>query len=215
MVQKPTERRPSAVLGPTAAPEPGRRTPFLICPVSVGLELADRRATGERATVSPAVSLPGPIPRRHDILARWPTDRGICTGSCWRSVVPKATRANGLRTLSSQYRRGENLHRDRVRGVRGHRRRCHRLVGRAVRGDGVTRRDGGARTRLRDDGYEVEVVREHGDPTEKILEVPDRTEADLIAMGGRQMTPVGKVIFGSTTQAVMLEASRPVLVTMG
>lgn len=71
-----------------------------------------------------------------------------------------------------------------------------------------------ARTRLRDDGYEVEVVREHGDPTEKILEIADRIDADLIAMGGRQMTPVGKVIFGSTTQAVMLEAERPVLVTM-
>lgn len=72
-----------------------------------------------------------------------------------------------------------------------------------------------ARAALRDRGYEVEVVREHGDPTKKILAVAERIDADLLAMGGRQMTPVGKVIFGSTTQAVMLEAERPVLVTMG
>jgi len=70
------------------------------------------------------------------------------------------------------------------------------------------------RTRLRDEGFSVEVLREHGDVTKKILEVADRIDADLIAMGGRKQTRVGKVIFGSTTQSVMLEADRPVMVTM-
>ena len=71
-----------------------------------------------------------------------------------------------------------------------------------------------ARSRLRENEFSVDVLREHGEPTEKILEVANRIDTDLIAMGGRKQTPVGKIIFGSTTQSVMLEADRPVVVTM-
>lgn len=71
-----------------------------------------------------------------------------------------------------------------------------------------------ARTLLEEEGFAVDVLREHGDRSGEILEVANRIDADLIAMGGRKQTPVGKVVFGSTTQAVMLEAERPVLVNM-
>lgn len=64
-------------------------------------------------------------------------------------------------------------------------------------------------------GLTVKTRREHGDPTESILSVADEINADMIALGGRKQTPVGKVIFGSTTQSVLLGADRPVLVVMG
>ena len=64
-------------------------------------------------------------------------------------------------------------------------------------------------------GLTVETRREHGDPTESILSVANEIDADMIALGGRKQTPVGKVIFGSTTQSVLLGADRPVLVVMG
>lgn len=69
-------------------------------------------------------------------------------------------------------------------------------------------------TFLEERGIEVEVRREHGDPTETILDVAIELDVDAIALGGRKQTPVGKVLFGSVTQAVLLNADRPVLVTV-
>jgi len=69
-------------------------------------------------------------------------------------------------------------------------------------------------TQLAEHGIAVDVIREHGDPTKEIINTTDEIDADLIVMGGRKQTPVGKVIFGSTTQAVMLKSERPVLVMM-
>jgi nucleotide-binding universal stress UspA family protein len=54
------------------------------------------------------------------------------------------------------------------------------------------------------------------DAAEEILEAAESTRADLIVIGLRHRTPVGKLILGSTAQRVLLDARCPVLsVTAG
>lgn len=67
-------------------------------------------------------------------------------------------------------------------------------------------------TRLDDAGYTVAVRREHGDPAEEIVMLAREADADMIAIAGRQRSPVGKAVFGSVTQGVLLSADRPVTV---
>ena len=69
-----------------------------------------------------------------------------------------------------------------------------------------------ARERLEDAGVETEVQIEHGKPPAVIQEVATDLDVDQIVMAGRKRTPVGKVLFGSATQAVILNASVPVTV---
>jgi len=49
------------------------------------------------------------------------------------------------------------------------------------------------------------------DPAEDILEVADETRAELIVIGLRRRSPVGKLILGSNAQRVLLDAGCPVL----
>lgn len=69
-----------------------------------------------------------------------------------------------------------------------------------------------AKALLEREGITVEVRREHADPAETILAVADEIGADGIVMAGRKRTPVGKVLFGSVTQSVLLNADIPVTV---
>ena len=61
-------------------------------------------------------------------------------------------------------------------------------------------------------GFTVDVRREHGDPAETIVAVANELDADSIVIAGRKRSPVGKVLFGSVTQAVLLAADAPVVV---
>lgn len=50
------------------------------------------------------------------------------------------------------------------------------------------------------------------DVADAILDHAERVQADLIVLGARKRTPVGKFLLGSTTQRVLLDSSAPVLV---
>ena len=50
------------------------------------------------------------------------------------------------------------------------------------------------------------------DVAEKILELTDKVSAELLVIGARRRSPVGKFLLGSVTQTLILEANMPVLV---
>lgn len=68
--------------------------------------------------------------------------------------------------------------------------------------------------RLAEAGVETTRRREHGDPAETITEVAAELDVDNITMSGRRRSPTGKMLFGSTTQSVLLAADRPVTVIL-
>jgi len=65
---------------------------------------------------------------------------------------------------------------------------------------------------LEEAGIATERRRAHADPVEAILETAEEIDADRIVMAGRRRTPVGKVLFGSVTQSVLLHSDVPVTV---
>ncbi|WP_144905997.1 universal stress protein [Halobellus captivus] len=69
-----------------------------------------------------------------------------------------------------------------------------------------------AETILSRASIDVQKERTYADPAEAILERTSEIEPDLIIMAGRSRTPVGKVLFGSVTQSVLLNADVPVTV---
>jgi len=81
----------------------------------------------------------------------------------------------------------------------------------------VTQTTGGAvaHERLRDAGIAVEPMGRHGAPAEEIIRAAGEIDADRILLGGRKRSPLGSLLFGSVTQEVMLDTTRPVVVTGG
>ena len=70
-----------------------------------------------------------------------------------------------------------------------------------------------AREYLDDHDVAVEIHEDSGDTVADILGVADDHDVDAIVLGGRKRSPVGKALFGSVTQSVILETDRPVVVT--
>ncbi|WP_049928553.1 universal stress protein [Halopiger goleimassiliensis] len=58
---------------------------------------------------------------------------------------------------------------------------------------------------------EYEPVGLVGEAAEELLEYVEDVDARYIVLGGRRRSPVGKVLFGSTAQPVLLSASCPVV----
>lgn len=65
---------------------------------------------------------------------------------------------------------------------------------------------------LEDMGVTVNIRREHAEPAKTIIEVANEVDVDRIIMAGRKRSPVGKVLFGSVTQSVLLDADVAVTV---
>jgi len=81
----------------------------------------------------------------------------------------------------------------------------------AVRGDEAPD-VGEVETRWPDIAGRVEVERgDLGDPSDTVVQVAQRRDARLVVLGLRARTPVGKLVFGSTAQRILLDATCPVL----
>ncbi len=61
------------------------------------------------------------------------------------------------------------------------------------------------------EGVKVQTVIEEGIPFEKICEVAQNSDGDLIVMGSHGRTGIGKVLIGSVTERVISRAHCPVL----
>ena len=59
--------------------------------------------------------------------------------------------------------------------------------------------------------YEVSQAVHKKDPAEVLVELAEETNADLIVIGVRRRTPVGKLLLGSQAQKILLDAECPVL----
>lgn len=68
---------------------------------------------------------------------------------------------------------------------------------------------------LGDRDIEVEILEDSGDTAEDILSEAAAFDVDAIVLNPRRRSPVGKAVFGSVTQSVILNADRPVMVVGG
>ena len=68
------------------------------------------------------------------------------------------------------------------------------------------------RDELAEADVDVATVSRQGDPIEEILDVARERDVDCIVVGGRKRSSLGKLLFGSVTQAVILNSNRPVMV---
>jgi nucleotide-binding universal stress UspA family protein len=71
----------------------------------------------------------------------------------------------------------------------------------------------GLEARLKESGleYEVRQLVRGFEPAEDLINIAETSGAELIVIGLRRRTPVGKLILGSNAQRILLDAHCPVL----
>jgi nucleotide-binding universal stress UspA family protein len=71
----------------------------------------------------------------------------------------------------------------------------------------------GLRGRLNQAGVNVEVrhLEQSKEPADDLLDAAESSHAELVVIGLRRRTPVGKLILGSNAQRILLDATCPVL----
>ncbi|HVD64442.1 MAG TPA: universal stress protein [Lapillicoccus sp.] len=71
----------------------------------------------------------------------------------------------------------------------------------------------GLRGRLNQAGVNVEVrhLEQSKEPADDLLDAAESSHAQLVVIGLRRRTPVGKLILGSNAQRILLDATCPVL----
>ncbi len=67
--------------------------------------------------------------------------------------------------------------------------------------------------RLDEVGVTYSIMDESGDPADIITNTAEDLAPDMIVLGGRKRSPIGKAIFGSVAQSVILNSDHPVVVT--
>lgn len=68
------------------------------------------------------------------------------------------------------------------------------------------------RSQLKDSGVPHTIEQRSGrDPVHEIVTLSDDAAVELVVIGLRHRNPVGKLIFGSTAQRILLEVNCPVL----
>lgn len=65
-----------------------------------------------------------------------------------------------------------------------------------------------------EDTRNVSVQGRVGDPAKEVIDEAERRNARYLVIGGRKRTPVGKAVFGSITQSILLGANVPVMAVM-
>lgn len=59
--------------------------------------------------------------------------------------------------------------------------------------------------------HEVRALVRGNEPAEDLIEVADESDGEIIVIGLRRRTPIGKLILGSNAQRILLDARCPVL----
>lgn len=62
---------------------------------------------------------------------------------------------------------------------------------------------------------DIRTIGRVGAPADKVLGFADEINAGYIVTGGRRKSPVGKAVFGSDAQKILLNSTRPVVTVMG